>query len=68
MSSTMSGTSSGGESRLYSRSRWLITPKKPGEFRITKDLFTNFPENVDPPDIVVTVKETAPPADSSDRK
>jgi len=66
--STMSGTSSGGASRFYSRSQWLLTPKKPGEFRITKDLFMSFPENVNPPDIVVTVKETAPPADASGRK
>ena len=66
--SAISSTSNGGVSQFYSRSAWRITPKKPGEFRITKDLFLNFPESVNPPDITILVKEIAQPADSSGKK
>jgi hypothetical protein len=48
----------GGRARLhYSRRSWLITPKTPGPFRVWEALFAEFPEDVPPPDLVVTVTE-----------
>jgi hypothetical protein len=55
-------TVNGSISACWRQSRWLITPKKAGEFRITKDLFRNFPANVTPPDIAITVRESPQPA------
>jgi hypothetical protein len=46
----------------YSRRLWWITPKQPGKFKITKDLFETFPEGIEAPDLTVTVKEPAQPA------
>jgi len=46
----------------YTRRSWFITPKKAGAFRISKELFKGFPENITPPDIKVMVKNPAQPA------
>ena len=42
---------------VYERIAWLITPKKSGTFKITKELFDSFPEDVDFHDIILKVKE-----------
>jgi hypothetical protein len=57
----MSSTVSDKSTRAYVRSVWFITPKQAGEFRITGDLFQNFPEKVEPPNITVIVREPDPP-------
>lgn len=57
----MSSTMSDKGTWVYARSAWFVTPKKAGEFRITRDLFLSFPEKVEPPDITVMVKEPDPP-------
>lgn len=41
----------------YSKISCLITPKESGEFRITKDLFKEFPDDIQPPDFTIMVKE-----------
>ncbi len=43
----------------YSRRLWWLTPKRPGEFKITRDLFETFPEGVVAPDLTVMVTEPA---------
>jgi hypothetical protein len=40
---------------------WLIAPKKAGEFKIDRSLFREFPQDVTPPDITITVQEGAQP-------
>ena len=40
----------------YSKRSWLITPNRAGTFRVTKDIFREFPEGTEPPDITITVK------------
>ncbi len=52
----------------YTRSAWLITPKEAGEFRITRDLFQDFPEGVEPPDITVIVKKPDPPIEPGNKE
>ena len=42
----------------YRTRSWSVTPKTAGEFRITKELFKEFPDNIQAPDITVQVKET----------
>ena len=49
----------------YEKRTWLITPKNPGEFPVSEDLFKEFPEDLKPPDFIVTVEES-PPAQESD--
>jgi hypothetical protein len=43
------------------RRNWLITPKVPGPLRITKDAFVDFPADVEPPNLVVEVKQAEQP-------
>jgi hypothetical protein len=64
----MSGTTSDKGTWVYTRSAWFITPKKAGEFRITRDLFLSLPEKVEPPDLTVLVKEPDPPAGAGDKE
>lgn len=47
------------ENSTYTRRSWFITPKKAGAFRISKELFKAFPEDIPPPDITIMVKEPA---------
>ena len=41
--------------RVHKIQTWIITPKKEGDFRISRDLFEKFPENLDPPNILIQV-------------
>lgn len=68
--STMSGGTFGKDAQLwYSRSIWWITPKQPGEFKITRDLCESFPEGVTAPNLTVLVKGPAqPPVSGSSGK
>lgn len=67
--STTSAVTSGKDTQVYSRLSWFITPKQPGEFKITRDLFESFPEGVTAPNLTVTVKEPAqPPVSGSNGK
>jgi hypothetical protein len=59
--SFMFSTASNKDTWVHVRSAWFITPKKPGPFRITRDLFQSFPEEVVPPDITVMVREKDQP-------
>lgn len=43
------------ESHYFSKS-WFITPKSRGEFLITKELFKEFPDDIEPPQLKVQVK------------
>lgn len=54
-------TENGGASTqvYYARLLWWITPKKAGEFKITRDLFESFPEGVVAPNLTVMVTEPA---------
>ena len=53
-----SSTAHGEERVRYSRISWFITPKIAGKFKIDRDLFEKFPENVDPPNFEIEVAET----------
>ena len=43
------------------RQAWRIKPMKTGIFKITKDLFEAWPDDVTPPDFAVTVEQTSRP-------
>jgi hypothetical protein len=40
---------------VHKTQTWIITPKKAGDLRISRDLFEQFPENLDPPNILIQV-------------
>jgi hypothetical protein len=48
---------SGINGACYSKTSWFITPKKAGAFRVTKEFFRDFPEDIAAPDLTVLVKE-----------
>ncbi len=50
----------------YARELWHIIPENAGQFRITKDTFARFPDNVDPPNLTVMVKQPAQPGAPAD--
>jgi hypothetical protein len=52
----------------YTKKAWLISPTKAGEFKIDRTVFTDFPQDVTPPDFTITVKEPAQPPARSDEK
>ena len=52
-----STSTSGYDNVRYSNRSYFITPKKTGEFKITKELFREFPEDINAPDLTVMVKE-----------
>lgn len=45
------------EENHYSKKSWAITPKSAGDFMITKELFREFPDEINPPLLKVHVKE-----------
>lgn len=49
-------TQNGGQMVVYMTRSWLITPKNRGPFHINKDIFSDFPTGIEPPDLVVEVK------------
>lgn len=52
----------------HSRRSWRITPRRGGDFQITKELFKDFPAGIPPPNLTVKVeekKDKAPPADAA---
>ena len=51
----------GSASSSYERVVWIITPRKPGAFKINSALFEKFPADVDPPDLTVEVTPAAAP-------
>jgi len=59
MGNIMSTSSGSGEDRISYRSRtWLITPRTAGEFKINKELFREFPENIKAPSFSIQVAES----------
>ena len=63
-------STTGGSSRYSSRSgkdgevtyikrSWFISPKKTGEFEISKELFREFPDDIELPEFTIQVKEPA---------
>jgi hypothetical protein len=53
-----SHSTSAGETRINCNSRtFFITPTQSGVFNISREMFSGFPEDIDPPNIHVEVKE-----------
>ncbi len=46
----------------YDRQTWFLKPRKPGVFRITRQIFESWPEDIIPPDFSVTVDAIDQPA------
>ena len=59
-SSCSSHSGPGGEVN-YEKQSWVLRPKQVGEFKITRDLFTEFPDAAKPPSISVMVNAAAQP-------
>jgi hypothetical protein len=53
----------------YMKRSWFISPKNSGEFKITREIFRRFPEDIAAPNITIKVKDTGQqnPGSSSKR-
>jgi hypothetical protein len=43
----------------YMKRSWLLSPKKSGEFKISKELFRELPDDIKPPEFSIKVEEPA---------
>jgi hypothetical protein len=57
--STSSFSSNADGMVVYKCRSWYITPKKAGKFTISKDIFKEFPEDINPPEFTIMVAEPA---------
>lgn len=58
---SVSASVSNGKTNHLDSQTWVLTPKEPGVFKITGDLFESLPDGVKPPDFAVTVEPAAQP-------